>query len=278
MYCNIVICIWQSLFLSCLYALHIYWHYKGFNSRQNKITKNKDIAQQTQLIYKQFLQGHTMLPFTLSKICQTLTAGTHPSLTMAIVPVTTVWWNQLVDKCVQQKQIAGEFFSDLHRSSGSWPPWTQRLHLNVRRTEHPGSCVPGDCGGREKSRRELERKSCNHQVIQRRRSSPDDHVVVGAVWLSAGIRWCNRQGTCDVTKVASHRVVRHADHDAVPGADAVVSRSYSCKQGPNLGAQVKWNKPVKTNLASLTESEQPVSFADDAADASWVHVPHELPE
>lgn len=70
-------------------------------------------------MYKQLLQGHTTLPFTLSKICQTLTAGTHPSLTMAIVPVTTVGWDQLVEKGVQQKQICNEFFSYLHRSSGS---------------------------------------------------------------------------------------------------------------------------------------------------------------
>ena len=28
----------------------------------------------------------------------------------------------------------------------------------------------------------------------------------------------------------------------------------------------------------FTEFEQPVSFADDAADASWIHIPHKFPQ
>lgn len=43
---------------------------------------------------------------------------------------------------------------------------------------------------------------------------------------------------------------------------------------------MKLNKPAEVPEVSavLTKSEQPVSFADDAADASWVDVPHELPQ
>lgn len=101
--------------------------------------------------------------------------------------------------------------------------------------------------------------------------------MVGAVWFSAGIRWRNREGTGHVTKMASHRVVRDADHDAVLGANAVISWSYSCKRRPYQWVHVKLNKPAVVPTVQ-TKSEQPVSFADDAADASWVDVPHELPQ
>lgn len=62
--------------------------------------------------------NHTMMLFTLSKICWTFTAGTQPSLTMAIIPVKRVWqvW---VRKCLlkhTKKRMLWEYFRILPSS------------------------------------------------------------------------------------------------------------------------------------------------------------------
>lgn len=91
--------------------------------------------------------NHTIVLFTLSKICLTFTAGTQPSLTMVMIPVQRVW-QPWVRKCqlkhTQIRERRGNTIITLylHQSSGSWPRWKQQPHLSRHHTEPLGSCVP----------------------------------------------------------------------------------------------------------------------------------------
>lgn len=105
--------------VSCI--LKHYWHNKHFHTIQTNIDlywkktyntpKVTILHTKSQVIWNELLQGHTMLPFTLSKIWWTFVAGTHPSLTMVMVPMKTRTQDRLRKVCGRKRKTQICFLS-----------------------------------------------------------------------------------------------------------------------------------------------------------------------
>lgn len=114
------------------------------------------------------------------------------------------------------------------------------------------------------------------QVCGSGRYSRDDHVVVGAVHLPAGVGRGDGQGPRHVDEVHQHCQVRDSDHDAVLGSHPAVPCSNPWKDRQRRLAEAQLAQPL-----SRHQGGSPASLGSDPAPCTqlkvslWISIPEQ---